>query len=176
MKKKAIFLDRDGTLNVDIWYAYKIEDCHLIEKWIWNILQQFRNKWYLLIIITNQAWIDKWFYCKKDFDLFMIELSKQLNIDFDEIYFCPYHPDFTWLRSCRKPNNWMILQAEKDFNIDLKKSFMIWDNFKDIESWKKSNCKTILINTQNLNIDDFEIKVDFITSKWNEIEKIILDN
>jgi len=173
--KKAIFLDRDGTLNVDIWYAYKIKDCFLIEKWIWNILQKFKDKWYLLVIITNQAWIDKWLYNNNDFNLFMNELSSKLNISFDWIYFCPYHPDFTWLRKCRKPNNWMIMKAEKDLNIDLINSYMIWDSFKDIQAWKKSHCTTILINTQNLNTIDSEIQPDFVVSKWNEIEKIILN-
>ncbi len=174
--KKAIFLDRDGTLNIDIWYAYKIEDCFLVEEWIWSILQKFKDKWYLLVITTNQSGIDKWFYKKEDFDLFMIELEIKLNIKFDWIYHCPYHPDFTWLLKCRKPNNWMILQAKKDLNINLEKSYMIWDNFKDVESWKLSNFITILINTQNLNTDNLEVKPDFIVSKWNKIEKIILDN
>jgi len=69
----------------------------------------------------------------------------------------------------------MILQAKKDLNIDLEKSFMIWDNEKDIISWKKSWCKTILYNSNNFNIEkEFNEKSDFITKKWSEIEKFIL--
>lgn len=67
--KKAIFLDRDWTLNIDNGYTYKTEDCKLIESWIWDILNKFKNNWYLLVIITNQAWIDKWFYTEKDFNV-----------------------------------------------------------------------------------------------------------
>jgi D,D-heptose 1,7-bisphosphate phosphatase len=170
---KAIFLDRDWTLNIDNWYTYKVKDCKLIENWIWDILKTFQSKWYLLVIITNQAWIDKWFYNKYDFFLFMGELEKQLDIKFDWIYFCPYHPNFSWLRKCRKPNNWMILQAKKDLNINLEKSFMIWDNFKDIEAWKKSKCNTILLNTQKLHTYNSKIKADFTVFNWNEIENII---
>jgi len=171
---KAIFIDRDGTLNIDINYAYKIEDCILVEKKLWEILKKFKYKWYLLVVITNQAWIDKWYYTKKDFWDFMKELERQLDLKFDWIYFCPYHPDYSWESECRKPNNWMILQAQKELNIDLKKSFMIWDNEKDIIAWNKSWCKTILYNSKKLDIKNFEIKLDFVVNNWKEIEKIVL--
>jgi len=171
---KAIFIDRDGTLNIDINYAYKIEDCKLVEKNIWEILKKLKQKWYLLVVITNQAWIDKWYYTEKDFWDFMKEIERQLDLKFNWIYFCPYHPDFSWESECRKPNNWMILQAEKDLNIDLKSSFMIWDNEKDIIAWNKSWCKTILYNSTKLDIKNFEIKPDFVVNNWKEIEKIVL--
>jgi D-glycero-D-manno-heptose 1,7-bisphosphate phosphatase len=171
--KKAIFLDRDGTLNIDIWYAYKKEDCTLVESGVWDILRRFQQKWYLLIIVTNQAGIDKWYYKENDFHLFMWELQKQLGIAFDGIYFCPYHPDFSWESILRKPNNGMLLQAQRDFDIDFSLSYMIGDNEKDIQAWQKSWCKTILYNSQNLNLKDFKNMPDFCTRSWKEIEKII---
>ena len=172
--KKAIFIDRDWTLNTDIWYAYKVDDCVLVEPWIWEMLHKFRAEWYLLVIITNQAWIDKWFYNEDDFNLFMKELERQLNVVFDWIYFCPFHPKFSWESECRKPNNWMLLNAQKDLDIDLDNSFMIWDNFKDVEAWRKSGCKTIMINTNNFDLEESDVKPDFLVNKWSGIEKIIL--
>jgi len=171
--KKAIFLDKDGTLNIDIWYAYKKEDCTLLEPGIWGILRQFQQKWYFLIIVTNQAGIDKWYYKEDDFHVFMLELQKQLWITFNGIYFCPYHPDFSGESIFRKPNNGMLLQAQKDFDIDCSLSYMIGDNEKDIQAGKKSWCKTILYNSQNFDLKDFKNIPDFCVTSWNEIEKII---
>lgn len=173
--KKAIFLDRDGTINIDNGYTYKVEDCKLLDDNIWTYLSNFRKKGYLLIITTNQAWIDRWYYNKNDFFTFMSHLEGVLWITFDWIYYCPYHPDFSWESILRKPNNGMILQAQKDFDIDLKKSFMIWDNLKDVESGYKSQCKTILINTQELRLKDTDIQPDYITNNWEEINNIILN-
>ena len=171
--KKAVFLDRDGTLTDESVYPnFYSENCKLVEKNIWKVLKNLKEKWYLLVIITNQAWIDKWYYTEKDFWKFMKELEEQLDLKFDEIYFCQYHPDFSWESECRKPNNWMILQAQKDLNIDLKKSFMIGDSEKDIIAWDKSWCKTILYNGKGLDIDKFKIKPNFIVDSWREIEKL----
>ena len=172
---KAIFLDRDGTLTDESCYPeFFAKNCKLMEENIWKILKKLRKKWYLLVIITNQAWIDKWYYTEKDFWQFMEELENQLKLKFDGIYFCPYHPDFSWENDCRKPKNGMILQAKKDLNIDLKKSFMIWDNEKDIIAWKKSWCKTIFYNSKKLNINSFETRPDFVTNSWKEIENLFI--
>ena len=172
---KAIFLDRDGTLTDESCYPdFFAENCELVEKNIWDILRRFKTEGYLLVIITNQAWIDKWYYTENDFWLFMEELENQLNIKFDGIYFCPYHPDYSGESQCRKPNNGMLLQAQKDLNIDLNNSFMIWDNEKDIIAGKKSWCKTILYNSNNINFIEFKVKPDFVANNWQEIEKFIL--
>jgi len=171
---KAIFLDRDGTLTDESCYPnFFPENCKLVDKNIPEVLKKLKQKWYLLVITTNQAWIDKWYYTEKDFWDFMKELQKQLNLKFDGIYFCPYHPDFSWNHPCRKPNNWMILQAQKDLNIDLAKSYMIWDSEKDIIAWKKSGCKTILYNSQKLNIENLAVKPDFVVKDFLEILSII---
>ncbi len=171
--KKAIFLDRDWTINIDNWYTYKVEDCKLIDKNIWKILKSLQQIWYLLIIVTNQAGIDRGYYKEEDFRKFMKELEKQLGIKFDWIYFCPYHPDFSWDHNCRKPNNWMIVKAQQDYNIDLESSYMIGDTEKDIIVGKISNCTTILINTKNITSNTLREKPDFIVKNWKEIEKII---
>jgi len=172
---KAIFVDRDWTITDESCYPnFFPENVRLLEKNIWEILKKFKDNWYLIIVITNQAWIDKWYYTEKDFWNFMKETENQLNFKFDAIYFCPYHPDYSWNFPCRKPNNWMFLQAQKDFNIDLERSFMIWDSEKDIQAGKKSWCKTILYNSKNLN--NLQIKPDFIANNWTEVENFILWN
>ncbi len=174
---KAIFLDRDGTITDESCYPdFFAKNCKLVEENIWEVLKEFRKDWYLLVIITNQAWIDKWYYTEKDFWEFMKKTEELLKIKFDKIYFCPYHPDYSWKYPCRKPNNWMILQAKKELNIDLEKSFMIWDNKKDIIAWKNSKTKTILYNSQKLDINNFENKPDFVANNWEEIKKFILKN
>lgn len=165
--KKAVFLDRDWTLNKDNWYTYKVEDLALIDENIPSILKYFKNKWYLLIIVTNQSWIDRGYYKEEDFWKFMRALENKIWFEFDAIYFASNHPDISWDSSFRKPNNWMLLKAQKDFSIDLSKSFMVWDSESDILVWKKSWCKTILLWKK------FE-DADFIVSSWLEIKNIIL--
>jgi len=169
---KAVFIDRDGTITDEACYPnFFPENCKLMEQNIWEVLYKLRKAWYLLIIITNQAGIDKWYYTEKDFWEFMKETEKKLNIKFDKIYFCPYHPDYSWTYPCRKPNNWMILQAQKDLNINLEKSYVIWDSEKDMVAGKKSWCKTILYNSKDLNIT---WNSDFIVYTWKSILSKIL--
>ena len=172
---KAIFLDRDGTITDESCYPnFFVENCKILDKNISKVLKNLKQAWYLIVIITNQAWIDKWYYTEKDFWDFMKEVERQLELKFDGIYFCPYHPDYSGEYPCRKPNNWMILQAQKDLNIDLNKSWMIWDSEKDIIAWKKSWCKTILYNSKNLK--NLNMNPDFIATSWEEIKNFILNN
>lgn len=169
--KKAIFLDRDWTINIDNWYTFKVKELKIIDNNIWNILKKFKDLGYLLIIVTNQSWIDRWYYSENDFWKFMNAMEKELNIKFDGIYFCPSHPDFSWNSKFRKPNNWMLLKANEDFWIDFNKSFMIWDSISDMIAWKTSWCKTILLWKK----ESWNKYIDFYSDSWEKIEKIILE-
>lgn len=133
---KALFLDRDGVVNKEKNYLYKIEEFEFIDG-VFETCKYFQGKGYLIIIITNQAGIARGRYTEEDFEILTKWMTKEFekeNIKISKVYHCPHHPDFSGECECRKPNPKMILEAQKDFNIDLKNSILIGDKNSDIEA------------------------------------------
>jgi len=144
---KAIFLDRDGVINVDKGYVHKIEEFEFVTGAI-KALKYFQSLEYMLIIVTNQSGIGRGYYTLNEFKKltnWMINRLKYDGIEIKEVYFCPHSPESKC--ECRKPNPGMIKKAAIDFNIDLKKSWMIGDKKSDIDAAKKAGIEnTILIS------------------------------
>jgi len=169
---KAIFLDRDGTINQLKEWQKCISNIKDVKLWnnVKKTLNKIKNLWYKLIIITNQTWVWMWYYTKQQVEEVNKEIEKQLWFNFDKIYACYHHPDENC--ECRKPKTKNIEQAIQDFNINVKKSYFIWDKEKDIQAWKKIWCKwTILV--WNNNIKKFNFKPDFIIKDFSELLDII---
>ena len=151
--KKAIFLDRDGTINVEKDYIYKSEDL-VFEEGTIEALKTFKNLGYILIVVSNQSGIARGYFTEKDLNIFnnsMNEILKKNGVEITEFYCCPHHPDgigeYKKVCECRKPNNKMIEEAIKKYNIDREKSYMIGDKTSDIGAGLKSNLKTVLVKT-----------------------------
>ena len=151
--KKAIFLDRDGTINVEKDYIYKSEDL-VFEEGTIEALKTFKNLGYILIVISNQSGIARGYFTEEDLNIFnnnMNEILKRNGIEITEFYCCPHHPDgigeYKKVCECRKPNNKMIEDAIKKYNIAREKSYMIGDKTSDIGAGLKSNLKTVLVKT-----------------------------
>lgn len=150
--KKAVFLDRDGTINVEKNYLYKIEDFEFIDG-VLKALRELSDAGFLLIIITNQSGIARGYYTEKDYGIlnsWLFETFAKNGIKISASYFCPHLPDasverYRTICNCRKPNTGLFEQAVKDFNIDLKKSFAIGDKIRDLAICEKSECKGFLI-------------------------------
>ena len=151
--KKAIFLDRDGTINVEKDYIYKSEDL-VFEEGSIEALKTFKNLGYILIVVSNQSGIARGYFTEADLNIFnnnMNEILKKNGVEITEFYCCPHHPDgigkYKKVCECRKPNNKMIEDAIKKYNIDRAKSYMIGDKISDIGAGLKSNLKTVLVKT-----------------------------
>ena len=151
--KKAIFLDRDGTINVEKNYIYKSEDL-VFEEGSVEALKTFKNLGYILIVVSNQSGIAKGYFTEADLNIFnnnMNEILKKNGVEITEFYCCLHHPDgigkYKKVCECRKPNNKMIEDAIKKYNIDREKSYMIGDKTSDIGAGIKSNLKTVLVKT-----------------------------
>lgn len=141
IKNKALFLDRDGVINIDHGYVGKIEDFDFIDG-IFELCQKAQDKGYLIIIVTNQAGIARGYYTEEQF----LELTKWMENEFKKkeihitkTYYCPYHIDAKITQykkdsEDRKPKPGMLLKAIDKFNIDPKKSIMIGDKKSDIEA------------------------------------------
>ncbi|MBI5220019.1 MAG: HAD family hydrolase [Bacteroidia bacterium] len=153
--KKAIFFDRDGTINraVDKYYIWRSEDFK-INKGIVESLQKFRDNGFIFIIISNQSGIAKNEYSVQDTENvheYLISKLKNKGIEIAEIYYCPHHPDHSGKCLCRKPGSLLIEKAIARFHIDPSKSFLIGDSERDIEAGEKAGIRGILIK-QNENI------------------------
>ena len=151
--KKAIFLDRDGTINVEKDYIYKSEDL-VFEEGTIEALKTFKNLEYILIVVSNQSGIARGYFTEEDLNIFnnnMNEILKKNGVEITEFYCCPHHPngigEYKKVCECRKPNNKMIENAIKKYNIDREKSYMVGDKISDIEAGFKSNLKTVLVKT-----------------------------
>ena len=164
-KIPAIFLDKDGVINKDK-YNFKYQNIKLILPNIFSAIKKINKSGYLCVLVTNQPAIAKGFVKleKVEKDLRYLEgiLAKN-HCYLDRIYFCPCHPDkgfsgevkkFKRICSWRKPNNGMLLQANKDLNIDFKKSYMIGDTINDYMAAKKTKVKFIAVGNK---IKDFKI-------------------
>jgi len=148
---KAVFLDRDGVINIDKAYVHKREDFEFCEG-VFEALRHFQNLGYLLIIVTNQSGIGRGYYSEEDFQTLSTWMKQELlhvNIGIDAIYHCPHAPEEGC--ACRKPKSGMFFEAIKAFNIDIKHSWMIGDKQSDIEAARGVGIdQSILLGKRNV--------------------------
>lgn len=149
---KAIFLDRDGTINVDKHYLYRIEDFEFLPGVI-DALKMLQDAGYLLIVVTNQSGIARGYYTEEDYK----QLEKWMNnellnhrIHIAGSYYCPHHPEAIVEKyrkdcDCRKPKLGMYMQAVQKFNLDLSKCYAIGDKIRDCHICELTECKGFLI-------------------------------
>ncbi len=153
---KALFLDRDGVINIEKYYLYKIEDFEFIDG-IFKICKHYQNLGYKIIVVTNQSGIARGYYGEEDFKnitLWMINEFKKLGIDILKVYHCPHHPDITGSCTCRKPKPGMLLEAAREFDIDLNNSIIIGDKERDIEAGLNAGLKKTYLYDANSIITD----------------------
>lgn len=153
MKNKFVLLDRDGVINVEKSYLYKIDEFEY-ETGVLEGLKILRDLGYKFAIITNQAGIARGYYSEDDYFKLQDFIEKDLlknGIKIEKTYFCPHHPDgigkYKMDCECRKPNTGNFLKAIKEFNIDVEKSYMIGDRVTDLIPADKLGFKTVLVET-----------------------------
>ncbi len=167
MSGKAIFLDRDGTIIFDVGYPKNPQRVLLIPGVV-HALRQFIFLGFKLIVISNQSGIGRRIITVNEMNQVNAKLVSILNenqIFLDGIYFCPHSPEEQC--NCRKPAPDMILKAATELDINLSLSFMVGDKLSDIEAGKRAGCGTILLCGEELN--EFNVRPDFTTSKWDDV-------
>ena len=138
---KALFLDRDGIINVDKGYVHKIEDFEFIDG-IVELVLSYSRAGYVPVVVTNQSGIGRGYYTEDDFWVLSEWMTSQFQnagLERLPIYFCPHHPQaaiqaYRQECHCRKPNPGMLLAAQRDLNLDLAASVMIGDSWRDIQA------------------------------------------
>ncbi len=159
-KQKAVFLDRDGTINKYVGFLRKIDDFELLPG-VAKAIKSINNSGYLAIVVTNQPVIARGEVTYAQLDDIHNKMHTLLGLEgayVDAIYYCPHHPhkgyegEIPELKiecECRKPKPGMLLEAANDFNIDLVQSWMVGDGENDIKAGKAAGCKTVLIGSDN---------------------------
>ena len=158
MKNKALFLDRDGVINKDNGYTYRIEDFIFING-IFDLCKKAILRDYFIIVITNQSGISRELYTEKDFHIvteYMLKEFEKKQIKISKVYYCPYHnefpnPKYNHLKNYRKPNPGMIIDAEKEFDLSLKDSILVGDKLSDIQAGINSGIKNNFLFSNNHN-------------------------
>lgn len=142
--KKAIFLDKDGTLHVDRNMTHRLRDLELLPG-AKDLVKRYHDAGYLVIIVTNQSAIGKGVYSIKTMHRFIWLLRKKLKY-VDAVYYCPHRAGVAC--ECRKPGTGMFRRAVSDFNIDLSQSLMVGDRLSDVEAGKHAGVgECILVKT-----------------------------
>ncbi|MBM7866702.1 D-glycero-beta-D-manno-heptose 1,7-bisphosphate 7-phosphatase [Heliobacterium gestii] len=145
-KRKAVFFDRDGVINQDIGYLYKIED------FVWNegaqaAIKRLHQAGYLVIVVTNQSGVARGYYEEAQ----VVQLHQWMNEELgkvgahiDDFFYCPHHPEakveaYRKRCDCRKPAPGMLVRAQAKWNIDFNDSFLVGDKPRDIEAANRAN-------------------------------------
>lgn len=170
-KQKAIFLDRDGTINKYVGFLRNIDNFELIEG-VSEAIKKINQSGYLAIVVTNQPVIARGEVTWDELHEIHKKMETLLGKDgsyIDGIYICPHHPDkgfegerpeYKFVCDCRKPKPGLLLKAAKDFNIDLSQSYMIGDSDNDVEAGKNAGCKeTFLVNDSEISLLDAVNKI-----------------
>ncbi|WP_028024321.1 D-glycero-beta-D-manno-heptose 1,7-bisphosphate 7-phosphatase [Enterovibrio calviensis] len=155
MAKPAVFIDRDGVINVDHGYISKVDDFEYIEG-VFDACRAFKDMGYLLVLVTNQSGIARGYYSEDDF----LSLTEWMDwnfadkgVEFDGIYYCPHHPEHGDEKykidcECRKPKPGMFLSARDYLGIDMSQSVMIGDKADDMRAAGDAGVNTkILVRT-----------------------------
>ncbi|WP_372972815.1 D-glycero-beta-D-manno-heptose 1,7-bisphosphate 7-phosphatase [Marinobacter sp.] len=158
MTNKAVFLDRDGVINIDHGYVYRKEDFEFVEG-IFELCRYFQAQGYLLIVVTNQSGIARGMYSEEQFQEltdWMLERFKDEGVEIARVYHCPHHPNFGPVQTrncdCRKPEPGMVLQGLADFDLDPALCLLIGDKASDEEAARHANLgRSEIINTNDSN-------------------------
>ncbi|WP_063652151.1 D-glycero-beta-D-manno-heptose 1,7-bisphosphate 7-phosphatase [Aliivibrio fischeri] len=155
MSKPAVFIDRDGVINVDHGYVHKRDDFEYIDG-VFEATKKLKEMGYLLVLVTNQSGIARGMFTEDQFEILTEWMDWNFadnGVDFDGIYYCPHHPEATVEKykeacDCRKPNPGMLVSAQRFLDIDMENSIMIGDKKEDMMAAQAAGVGTrILVRT-----------------------------
>ncbi len=184
MSQRALFLDRDGTINFDPGYIKDPSQIVILPGVAEGIRALKHEFGFKIIVVSNQAGISKGLMTHSDVEAVNLRVNELLsaeNAGVDYFYYCPYHPDFDppEKTNCRKPSPFMIVQASEEHNLDLQNSYMIGDKASDIESGLNAGVKTILLHGENIEKEISTLlnlgkKPNFVAANFKEACNFIL--
>ena len=180
MKNKAVFIDRDGTINVDVHYLDNPDDFKMYPE-VGEGVKKLKDNGFKIIVITNQSGLARGYFTENDLADIHAKMKREIqkyDVILDGIYYCPHHPDDNC--NCRKPNIGLFEKAIKEHDIDVKKSYMLGDKILDIGAGKKVGITTILIPEPHIRDefmsekDEWEFNPDYISDDFMDAVEWIL--
>ncbi len=152
--RRAVFLDRDGTINEEKDYLWRVEEFTFIDGAV-EAIRLLKDAGYLVVVVTNQSGIGRGYYGEADLERLHSHMQSELErvgAAVDDYYFCPHHPhhgvgSYAVECSCRKPLPGMVLQAVRELDIDVASSWMVGDKKADMEAGRAAGCRTIMVRT-----------------------------
>jgi len=180
--RPALFLDRDGVINVDKAYVHRIEDFEFVDG-IFELCQEAQRVDMAIVVVTNQAGIGRGYYTEQQFAALTEWMCTQFaaqGVTIDAVYFCPYHPEhglgiYRQDSFDRKPNPGMILRARDDLGLNLQNSILVGDNLTDIQAARAAGVGYAVLVQDRANTCETDIEPDLREdSVRGMIEKFLL--
>lgn len=185
--KKAIFIDRDGTINYDVGYLSKIKDISIFDG-VADSLKSLKESGFLNLIITNQSGIARGYFNEADLKYIHDEFDRQLTKGglklIDDIFFSPFHiegkiQEYTKDSNTRKPGTGMIEEAVHKYDIDLSNSYFIGDSLVDMQCAENAGLKKVLVKTGYgkgtiQKCEELKIGIEYIASDFSDASKYII--
>ena len=185
MPSKAVFFDRDGTLNYDPGYLSDPAKVKLYPG-VQEGIKILRNAGFSIVVISNQSGIARGYFNSEAVILVNSRINELLNeagASVDKFYFCPFHPDYSSQEEskCRKPSPQMVLKAAEELNIDLSISYFVGDTHTDVLCGNNAGVKSVLVknlkNDEEINIlRNLEISANFVADNFLEGCNFILSD
>ena len=177
----AIFLDRDGTINVDHGYVHEIDEFEFIEGVI-DAMRQLKEMGYALVVVTNQSGIARGKFTEAQFETLTEWMDWSLadrGVDLDGIYYCPHHPqgaveEYRQTCDCRKPHPGMLISARDYLHIDMAASYMVGDKLEDMQAAAAADVGTkVLVRTGKPLTEEAEKAADWVLNSLAELPAAI---
>ena len=176
MTKRAVFLDRDGTISRDVHYCRRVEDFEILPS-VPRAIKLLNECGFEVVVITNQSGVARGYFTEET----LLQIHRHMRHELAEcsarveaIYYCPHHPDDRC--QCRKPEPGLLLRAAEDLGIDLARSFMIGDTESDIKAGKAAGCRTVLVTNGSNAGNEIAGPTDHIAENMLQAVQWILDS
>lgn len=181
MKKPAVFIDRDGTINEQMGYINHVSRFQILPG-VPQAIRTLNRHGFLVLVVSNQSGVARGYYpldLVETIHRLMVSRIKEKRGNIDGIFFCPHHPagsvpGFSYDCDCRKPKTGLIEQACESFEIDLQRSFVVGDMCTDIELAHRAGLKGVLVKT-GYGLGEIEYNLPQKTAKPAHIAEDLLD-
>jgi len=177
MRKRALFLDRDGVVNEEVGYLHRAEEVRFVDG-IFSLCRKAAGLGYRLIVVTNQAGIARGYYTEADFESLMEFMREELRaegVELDAVYYCPFHPEhgvgrYKREHEDRKPGVGMLRRGALEFGVELSESIMVGDRCSDVGAADAAGLRQmfLLSGTETAECDGEYMKVESLAEveRW----------